>query len=103
MKLTIDNTIVSEVKVQEGTQDLNCDYEFDILGEEKYNAAWEEDFVNTIHKGSRTDQYPFSIAKLREILDILENNRCNYVAIDYNCDHPDYTFYGVDIHAATHL
>jgi serine phosphatase RsbU (regulator of sigma subunit) len=101
MKRTIDNTLVSEVKGQKSSSDLNCEYEFDLLGEERYNAVYENDFVQVIDKGPRLEQYPISIEKLRDILDVLEKNECNYVSIDYNCDHPDYTFYGVDIHVAT--
>jgi hypothetical protein len=101
MKRTVDNTLVSEVKGQKSSSDLNNEYEFDLLGQEKFDAAWEEDCVQMIDKGVRIEQYPISIEKLRGILDVLEKNECNYVAIDYNCDHPDYTFYGIDLHVAT--
>jgi len=99
-KRTIDNTLVSNVILEVSTQDLNYDYEFELLGEERYNEAWDKDCVQVIDKGLQIEQYPFSIEKLRKILDSLEDNGCNYVSIDYNCDHPDYTFYGVDIHVA---
>ncbi len=101
MKRTVDNTLVSEVKGYKDSPDLYNDYEFDLLGKERYRAAWEEDCVQMIDKGTRIEQFPFSIEKMRKILNKLEKNGCNYVAIDYNCDHPNYTLYGVDIHVAT--
>ena len=101
MKRTVDNTLVSEVKGYKDSPDLYNDYEFDLLGKERYRAAWEEDCVQMIDKGTRIEQFPFSIEKMRKILNKLEKNGCNYVSIDYNCDHPNYTFYGVDIHVAT--
>jgi hypothetical protein len=101
MKKTIDNTLVSDVRLEISSPDLTCDYEYDLLGEDRYNAAWEDDCVQMIDKGLQIDKYPFIIEKLREVLDFMEKNGCNYVSIDYNCDHPDYTFYGVDIHVAT--
>lgn len=99
MKRTIDNTIVSEVKAQINSPQLNSDYEFDLLGKERYDAAWEEDCVEII--GQQVEQYPFSINKLRKILDDLEKDGCNYVSIDYHCDHEEYNFYGINLHVAT--
>ena len=101
MKRTIDNTIVAEIKVEINSPELKSDYEFDLLGEERYDAAWEEDCVETI--GLQVEQYPFSIEKLRKILDDLEQNGCNYVSIDYHCDHEEYNFYGVNLHVATQV
>lgn len=101
MKRTVDNTLVSEVKGHKSSEDLNSEFEFDLLGKERYDAAWEEDCVQMIDKGDILLNSPISIEKLRAILDILEKNECNYVSIYYNCDHPDYTFYGVDIHVAS--
>jgi len=101
MKRTVNNTLVSEVKKQISSPDLYSDYEFDLLGKDRYEDAYEKDGVQLINKGEYPEQYSFSIIKLRKILNILEENGCNYLSIDYNGDHPDYTFYGVDIHVAT--
>jgi len=103
MKNTIDNTLVSEIKIQISSPDLYPDYKFDLLGKERYESACDKDGVQLINNGECTDQCPFSIKKLREILDTLEEKGSNYISIDYNYDHPDYTFYGVDIHVASQL
>lgn len=99
MKRTVDNTLVSNVILEVSSSDLDSDYEFDLFGKERYDAACTP--FKVVDKGIQIEQYPISIEKLRDILDIFEKNECNYVAIDYNCDHPDYTFYGIDMHVAT--
>ena len=37
----------------------------------------------------------------KQIIIEAEKAGCNYLSIDYNCDHPDYTFYGLDVHPAS--
>lgn len=99
--LTPQNTIVNHTKTQEISGDVNHEMYYDALGKRNADAAYEEDGINLINNGNYFDYYPIKIAKLRKFLDILEKKGCNYVGIDYNCDHPDFTFYGVDVHAAS--
>lgn len=99
---SIDNTIVcncKEIKVQEDDCDMALYH--DILGYEKVDAAFEDSGVNLIHLGEDYEYYPIKIEELEKILKELKESGCNYISIDYNPDHPDYTFYGIDVHAAT--
>lgn len=98
--LTTVNTIVCDAKL-EISSDVNADIDYDILGTEFADIANEEDGVHKIEKGIYTEQYPIKIDELKKIIDKFESIGCNYVSIDYNCDHPDYIFCGVDVHVAT--
>jgi hypothetical protein len=98
---TPDNTIFSVVKIDESTGELDFDLYEDILGKEKVDAAYDEDGVQFISKGYDPDNHPVKIEDLEKFLEKAKKAGCNYISIDYNGDHPDYTFFGVDIHQAT--
>jgi len=99
--MTVDNTIVVHLKADVSTGEVDFDMYSDVLGQDKVDAAYEEEGVQSIDKGGFLEGYPLKIDVLKKIIADLEKQGCNYVSIDYNCDHPDYTFYGVDVHAAT--
>lgn len=98
---TKDNTIIIDVKTKEYSGEVDLEMYDDVLGKEKVENAYEENGVNTIDKGDRIDGYPVKIEVLKRAIEKFEKEGCNYIAIEYNCDHPDYTFYGVDVHSAT--
>lgn len=99
-KRTVDNTIVCIFKVEETSEHLISELEVDILGKERVNAAYESTGPNIISEGNYSN-YPIKIDVLRKIFTNIENSGCNYVCIDYHCDHEEYEFYGADVHAAT--
>jgi hypothetical protein len=99
-KKTVDNTIVCIFKKEENSEHLISELEVDILGKERVDAAYEKSGPNMISKGNY-ENYPIKIDELRKILTNIENSGCNYVSIDYHCDHEEYEFYGADVHAAT--
>ncbi len=98
---TPDNTIVENVKIVEHSDDVNYDMYDDILGTEKTNQAYEENGVNIIHIGNIVENTPIKIEYLKKIIDKFENEKCNYISIEYNIDHSEYLFYGVDTQVAT--
>lgn len=98
---TVDNTIIITELVESSSPDVDQELYYDILGAEKVDAAYEDDGVNLEGNGSHNDSYPISIEYLKQVIKELEEKGCNYMSFDYNCDHPDYTFYGFDVHAAT--
>ena len=100
---TVDNSIILNYKVDKTTGELDFDMYVDILGKERVDAAYEENGINILDDGKYCDNFPIKIESLKKIIADLEKNGCNYVSIDYNCDHPDYTFYGVDLHEPTEL
>lgn len=98
---TTDNTIVINTKTKKSSPEVDFEMYDDILGSEKVESAYEENGVNTINKGVYIDHYPLKIEIFKKIIEKFEKDGCNYISIDYNCDHPDYCFYGVDVHQAT--
>jgi len=98
-EFTTDNTIIVKNIFESTTGEIDFDMYDDILGHEKVEVAYEANGVETV--GDFFDAKPLKIEVLKQIIADAEKAGCNYIAIDYNCDHPDYTFYGVDIHAAT--
>jgi hypothetical protein len=101
---TPDNTIILNSDIYKNSNDVDFELYNDILGKEKADAACDDSGVNTEYKGIYGKYYeniPIKIEYLKQILNELEKAGCNYISINYNCDHPDYSFYGVDVHAAT--
>lgn len=99
--LTTKNTVVLVKKTElTSGDDVKYNLEYDLLGQKNVDAAYDEDGIHFI-----VDEYfesdPMKISDLRNILDNLENAGCNYVSIDYNCDHREYIFTGVDAHVAS--
>ena len=97
---TVDNTIIITELVETSSPEVDQELYYNILDAEKVDAAYEEDGVHLEGNGSHND-YPISIEYLKQVIKELEEKGCNYMSFDYNCDHPDYTFYGFDVHAAT--
>ena len=103
---TIKNTIICDVKFEKTSGEVDFDLKVDILGEKNVDESYSGDIDNMIHiidKGLDVDKYPIKIETLRKILDNFEKDGCNYISIDYNCDHTDYTFYGSDVHTLTEI
>lgn len=100
---TKDNTIIINAITSSVSDELNYSMYNDVLGEEKVETADEESGVHEIHSGIEhyTESNPIKISELREILDKFETKGCNYVSIDFNCDHDEYEFCGYDVHTAT--
>jgi len=91
--IDINNTLtISKVVDSISSDDLDFDMYDDIFGN-------LED-VNQIDN-SKHEYYPIKLDKLKSIIKRLEKQGCNYVSISYNCDHPDYTFVGVNVHQST--
>jgi len=102
IELTTKNTIVCVSKLEVTSDDVDMNLKYDVLGQELTDEAYEDTGVNVINKGYfPSDSHSIKIEELKEILLKLENTGCNYVSINYNCDHTDYTFVGVDAHVAT--
>lgn len=102
---TVKNTIICDVKAKITSGEVDWELKCDVLGKKNVNDSYEsddlDDMVRIIDKGLATQEYPIEIAKLRKILSKLEKQGCNYVSMYYNCDHPDYTFHGADVHVAS--
>ena len=96
-----ENTIICDAKIEETSGEVDIDLKYDVLGKKLADAAYEEDGFNMIDKGFYTENYPVKISILKKIISKIEKSGCNYISIDYNCDHPDYTFCGIDAHQAT--
>ena len=97
----VDNTITHDCKVETHTEELDFALYHDILGKENIDKAYEEDGVNSIYKGKDYQNTPVKIEVLKEMLLKLEEKGCNYVSIDYHCDHIEYDICGIDVHKAT--
>lgn len=97
----VDNTITHDCKVETQTEELDFALYHDILGEENVDKAYNEDGVNVIYKGKDYQNTPVKIEVLKEMLSKLEEKGCNYVSIDYHCDHIEYDICGIDVHVST--
>lgn len=98
---TIKNSIVCVGKLEENSDELDSELKFDILGEELSNKAYDEDGFNMIDKENYAENIPIKIEKLEKVIERFKKDGCNYISIDYNCDHNEYIFYGVDVHIAS--
>lgn len=98
-----ENTIIIENKIELFSNELDNELRYDLLGEELSDKAYENDGFHTIEKNNNiyVDTLPIKISVLKEYVENLEKSGCNYVAIDYNCDHLEYSFVGIDAHAAS--
>lgn len=103
MNINKNNTIVINRVFEETTPEVDFEMYNDILGQDNVNVAYEEDGINFIDKEQFYENRPMSIEYLKKFIAKAESNGCNYVAIDYNCDHPDYTLHGIEIHSATDM
>jgi hypothetical protein len=104
ISLTPENTITVTTVFDEQSSELDFEMYDDALGHDNVEKAYDENGIQTIYRkgGMYHDSYPIKIDDLKRIISKAEKAGANYIAIDYNCDHPDYTFFGLDIHAATH-
>lgn len=102
MKIRKENTIICIGKIEETSTEVDNDLKYDVLGKKLADAAYEDhDGFNMIDKGIFTDNHPIKISELEKVISKMKKSGCNYISIDYNCDHPDYTFCGIDAHQAT--
>jgi len=99
--LKVDNTITYDCKVEKTTEEVDITLYYDVLGKENVDKAYDEDDVNQIYKGKYFPHTPMKIETLKKILSELEEKGCNYVSVDYHCDHIEYELFGVDVHIAT--
>ena len=100
---TTKNSIVCVNKIEISSGEVDIDLKYDILGKKNCDDAYNDmpGGFNMIDKGDYVDNYPIKISILKKILSKIEKSGCNYVSIDYNCDHPDYILSGIDVHVAT--
>jgi hypothetical protein len=84
------------------TDEVDYKLYLDLFGKKQVDEIYEESHPSEyIIDKSSTRMYPMSIEYLESIIAKLKAKGANYVAIDYNCDHPDYTFNGCSIKEAT--
>lgn len=96
-----DNSITVNCKIEKQTEELNYALYLEILGKEKVENAYDEDGVNVLFNGIEIPTTPIKIEKIKNILSELEKKGCNYVSIDYHCDHDEYEIFGVDAHSSS--
>jgi hypothetical protein len=84
------------------TEEIDFRLYNDLFGEKQVHEIYEEGHPSDyIIEKDNSDMYPMSIEYLESIIVKLKAKGANYVAIDYNCDHPDYTFSGYSVGEAT--
>ena len=84
------------------TEEIDFRLYNDLFGEKQVNEIYEDGHPSDfIIDNSSSNQYQMSIEYLETILAELKAKGANYVSIDYNCDHPDYTFNGYSINEST--
>lgn len=101
MKITTDNTIVFNYKGKKISGEVDFDVRYDILGKKLADKGFDEDWFHEIADRSNYYDHPISIKDLKEMIKHFEDLGSNYVAIEYNPDHPDYTMIGLEVHKAT--
>lgn len=103
MKKKLNRTIICNSKKHITTEDVDNFMYNDILGSKNVEKIYDsDDGFNVIDNGyGLSESYPIKIEILKNIISELEKDGCNYLTVDYNCDHPDYTFYGIEVHAAS--
>jgi hypothetical protein len=106
MKKKLNTRIICNTKKEISTDDVDHFMYHDILGKSIVNKVYDSTDlslrIDVVENGvGLADAYPVKIETLKEIIAQLEKEGCNYLTVDYNCDHPDYTFYGIEVHAAT--
>jgi hypothetical protein len=91
-------TVIIEHKdrIESGELDYLLKKDFiDVNDEEAY------DMYSEIQTQYKSDAAPIKIDDMIKHLQDLKEKGCSYVEIDFNCDHYDYTFYGLDVRKAT--
>ena len=84
------------------TEEIDFKLYTDLFGEKQVHEIYEEEHPSDyIIDNSSTSNYQMSIEYLENIIAQLKVKGANYVSIDYNCDHPDYTFSGYSVGEAT--
>lgn len=97
----MDGNITYNCKVEKHSEELDFILRDEVFGTEKSDEISDTGHFNHIYKGGEYENTPISIESLRKILDEVEKKGCNYVSIDYHCDHIEYDIYGLDIHEST--
>lgn len=100
-KITTDNTIVFNYKGKKISGEVDFDVRYDILGEKLADKGFDEDGFHEIEDRSNYYDHPISIKELKKMIKHFEDLGSNYVAIEYNPDHPDYTVIGLEVHKAS--
>lgn len=100
-KLTVNNTITCNCKIEDYTDELDFILVNDIFGKENADKIYDELGPNFIYKGKDYPNSPVKIETLKKMLSELEDKGCNYVSIDYHCDHIEYDIFGLDVHSST--
>lgn len=85
------------------TDELDFKLYDDLFDKEVVDQIYDEDkhpldFIIGDDYGSRSI---ISIEYLEEMLEMVKDSGANYVSIDFNIDHPDFTFSGYSIEPAT--
>jgi hypothetical protein len=85
------------------TEEIDFKFYNDLFGEETVQEMYDGDEhpSDFIIDDSSIDIHLMSIEYLESIIAELKAKGANYVAIDYNCDHPDYTIHGCSVQEAS--
>ena len=78
-------------------RDWNCDY--DNEESDDPNDFHHYDYI--INQNGYADGYPIKIDRVIEQLQKMKDAGCNYIEMDYHCDHIGYQFSGFLIEEAT--
>lgn len=100
-KKTTKNTIIFEHIEKIITDEVDFERYIDILGKKDMDEAYEEWGPIEIDNGTEYYNQPVKIDEVIKILNDLKAKGANYVGIDFNIDHPDYTFDGLKVRRAT--
>lgn len=98
---TTKNTIVTAHMGSITTPEVDFEMYHDILGKEDVDEAYEDWGVMEISDANGYYNRPMKIDDAIKILNDLKESGANYVSIEHNCDHPDYTFEGLNVRRAT--
>ena len=98
---TTKNTIKKVYVCSETTPEVDFEMYDDVLGKEDVEEAYKEWGPIVIDNSGYYYNIPMKIDDAIALLNRLKEKGSNYVSIEHNCDHPDYTFVGFDIHRAT--
>lgn len=100
---TTKNTIIKTFMHSKTTPEVDFEMYDDVLGRKDANDAYEGDGCGVMYIDNAPYYHnsPMKIDDAIKILNELKEKGANYVSIDFNCDHPDYTFEGFEIRRAT--
>ena len=94
-------TKIVEYKDQVSTGELDLEINNDLFGDLANDDGFWALHSEIDKKNVYSDSAPMKIEDAIKMLEELKSKGANYVEIDYNCDHYEYTFNGLNIRVAT--